>query len=211
MNVIFPFEEELCYLRDQYVVVSEIHFRIATPSKRRDLSVVQMVARCNNAGMSEQVSGGTSRRRFLGVCSTVGLGQTLLPGVLFGMAAQAQSSAGARGCGCACDAEDYAGDDRCGGGDCRNHGDGRAEDDDAGGADAAAEVVAAIRTMKIPNSVAPAFVFDPVPAGMVLDTVKEADADELGELPDVAGADDLRRGSRRIAGVCFGAGAGGAW
>ncbi len=40
--------------------------------------------------------------------------------------------------------------------------------------------VAVIRTMKIPNSVAPAFVFDPVPAGMVLDTVTEADADQHG-------------------------------
>ncbi len=33
--------------------------------------------------------------------------------------------------------------------------------------------VAVIRTMKIPNSVAPAFVFDPVPAGMKLDTVRK--------------------------------------
>ena len=30
--------------------------------------------------------------------------------------------------------------------------------------------VAVIRTMKIPNSVAPAFVFDPVPANMTLET-----------------------------------------
>ena len=51
-----------------------------------------MVARCNNAVMSEQLSGVTSRRRFLGVCSAVGLGQTLMPGVLFGMAAQAQTA-----------------------------------------------------------------------------------------------------------------------
>src|SRR5580698_2051814 len=45
--------------------------------------------------MSEQAcSVTTSRRRFLGVCSAVGLGQTLLPGVLFGMAAQAQTAGG---------------------------------------------------------------------------------------------------------------------
>ena len=33
--------------------------------------------------------------------------------------------------------------------------------------------VMTIREMKLPNSVAPAFVFNPVPAGMVLDTVKK--------------------------------------
>src|SRR5690242_20402440 len=36
-----------------------------------------------------------NRRRFLAVCSAVGVGQTLLPGVLLGMAAGAESSGGA--------------------------------------------------------------------------------------------------------------------
>jgi hypothetical protein len=40
--------------------------------------------------MSEQ--SGVDRRRFLGVCTAMGLGQTLLPGVLWGMAAQQQNS-----------------------------------------------------------------------------------------------------------------------
>ena len=45
---------------------------------------------CNNAGMSKQASG-LDRRGFLGVCSMVGLGQTLLPGALFTLATQAKA------------------------------------------------------------------------------------------------------------------------
>jgi hypothetical protein len=41
--------------------------------------------------MSEQSSSGLDRRGFLGVCSMVGLGQTLLPGVLFTLATQAKA------------------------------------------------------------------------------------------------------------------------
>ena len=44
--------------------------------------------------------------------------------------------------------------------------------------------VAVIRTMKIPNSVAPAFVFDPVPAGMKLDT--ERKPMRMSAAPDVS-------------------------
>lgn len=43
--------------------------------------------------------------------------------------------------------------------------------------------VLVIRSMKIPNSVTPAFVFDPVPAGMKLDT--ERKPARLGKAPDV--------------------------
>ncbi len=45
--------------------------------------------------------------------------------------------------------------------------------------------VAVIRTMKIPNSVAPAFVFDPVPAGMKLDV--ERKPMRVSKAPDVKG------------------------
>ena len=129
---------------------------------------------CNNAGMSEQLVR-VDRRRFLGVCSAVGLGQTLLPGVLWGMAAQA---------GTAPQKTDGAGVDH----------DHLApitpEMIDAAAAIAAVKLtdeqkkllledlrvqrdsVLVIRSMKIPNSVAPAFVFDPVPAGMKLDTAR---------------------------------------
>src|SRR5580692_9908642 len=41
--------------------------------------------------MSEQFSSGLDRRGFLGVCSMVGLGQTLLPGALFTLATQAKA------------------------------------------------------------------------------------------------------------------------
>ncbi len=140
---------------------------------------------CNNAGMSEQVSSGLDRRRFLGVCSAMGLGQTLLPGVLFGMAAQAQSPAAPDG-----DAAHEMGKIT-------------PEMIDAAAVIAGITVTAeqktmmleglakqrdsvmVIRSMKIPNSVAPAFVFDPVPAGMVLDTVKQPM--RMSAAPDVTG------------------------
>lgn len=122
--------------------------------------------------MNEQaISLATSRRRFLGVCSAMGLGQTLLPGVLFGMAAEAQSPVGGA------EAKDFAKI--------------TPEMIDAAAVIAGVSLtseqktmmlegltrqrdsVAVIRTMKIPNDVAPAFVFDPVPGGMVLDTVRK--------------------------------------
>ena len=121
--------------------------------------------------MSEQVFSTTaSRRRFLGVCSAVGLGQTLLPGVLFGMSAQAQSAGTPSGA----DVHEMAKI--------------TPEMIDAAAVIAGVSLtaeqrsmmlegltkqrdsVAVIRTMKIPNSVAPAFVFDPVPGGMALET-----------------------------------------
>jgi Asp-tRNA(Asn)/Glu-tRNA(Gln) amidotransferase A subunit family amidase len=135
--------------------------------------------------MSEQVSSGLDRRRFLGVCSAMGLGQTLLPGVLFGMAAQAQSPAAPSG-----DAAHEMGKIT-------------PEMIDAAAVIAGITVTAEqktmmleglakqrdsvmmIRSMKIPNSVAPAFVFDPVPAGMVLDTVKQPM--RMSAAPDVTG------------------------
>jgi Asp-tRNA(Asn)/Glu-tRNA(Gln) amidotransferase A subunit family amidase len=136
--------------------------------------------------MSEQLSGLTSRRRFLGVCSAVGVGQTLLPGVLFGMATEAQT-AGAAGSGVDAHAMPKI----------------TPEMIDAASAIAGVSLtadqkemmlegltkqrdsVAVIRTMKIPNSVAPAFVFDPVPAGMKLDT--ERKPMRMSAAPDVSG------------------------
>jgi Asp-tRNA(Asn)/Glu-tRNA(Gln) amidotransferase A subunit family amidase len=136
--------------------------------------------------MSE-ASGGLDRRRFLGVCSAVGLGQTLLPGVLWGMTAQAPATDKHAGEGAGVDHDHLAKI--------------TPEMIDAAAAIAAVKLTAeqkammldglkkqrdsvlVIRTMKIPNSVAPAFVFDPVPAGMKLDTVKRPM--RLGKAPDV--------------------------
>src|SRR6185437_869979 len=44
--------------------------------------------------------------------------------------------------------------------------------------------VMVIRTLHLPNSVAPAFVFDPVPPGMTLDTVRKPL--QISEAPDVS-------------------------
>jgi Asp-tRNA(Asn)/Glu-tRNA(Gln) amidotransferase A subunit family amidase len=151
--------------------------------------------------MNEQDSVATaSRRRFLGVCSAVGLGQTLLPGVLFGMAAQAQStvSPGA-------DAHELAKI--------------TPEMIDAAAVIAGISLTAeqktmmldglrkqrdsvmVIRTMTIPNSVAPAFVFDPVPAGIKLDAERKPmrmsagpDVSALGLSGGLEGAIDAKTG-----------------
>jgi Asp-tRNA(Asn)/Glu-tRNA(Gln) amidotransferase A subunit family amidase len=126
-----------------------------------------------------------SRRRFLGVCSALGLGQTLLPGVLWAMAAQAPAA---------------------------NGGDGKTgtpalpkitpEMIDAAAAIAGISLTAeqktmmldgltkqrdsvmTIRSMKIANSVAPAFVFDPVLPGMQLET--ERKPMRMSAAPDVS-------------------------
>src|SRR3982074_1087095 len=129
--------------------------------------------------MGEQVSSGLDRRGFLGVCSMMGLGQTLLPGALFTLATQAKAQSSPL----------------VGGGEVKASTDGMTkitpEMIDAAAAIAGISVTdeqkkmmlegleqggksnTAIRNLKMPNSVAPAFVFDPVPGDMVLDTVKK--------------------------------------
>src|SRR5580700_9185843 len=129
--------------------------------------------------MSEQFSSGLDRRGFLGVCSMVGLGQTLLPGALFTLATQAKAQSSPI----------------VGGGEVKASTDSMAkvtpEMIDAAAVIAGISVTdeqkkmmlegleqlrksyTAIQDLKMPNSVAPAFVFDPVPGDMVLDTVKK--------------------------------------
>ncbi len=128
--------------------------------------------------MSDQ-SSGLDRRGFLGVCSMVGLGQTLLPGALFTLATQATAQTSPI----------------AGGGQVNANTDTMPkitpEMIDSAAVIAGISVTGeqkkmmldsleqlrksytAIRDLKIPNSVAPAFVFDPVPGDMTLDTVKK--------------------------------------
>src|ERR1700735_985685 len=129
--------------------------------------------------MSEQSSSGLDRRGFLGVCSMVGLGQTLLPGVLFTLATQAKAQSSPL----------------VGGGQVNANTDampkitpemidgaaviaGISVTDEQKkmmleGLEQVRKSYTAIRDLKIPNSVAPAFVFDPVPGDMTLETVKK--------------------------------------
>ena len=135
------------------------------------------------------------RRRFLAACTAVGVGNTLLPGVLLGLAtaAEAQNTAVAKS----------------------GEGEGHAlpkitvEMIDAAAAIAGIsltaeqkkmmleglssqrDAVVAIRGLKLENSVAPAVVFDPVPGGMVLETERKtlkisAQADVSGLSASVA-------------------------
>ncbi|MGH9598168.1 MAG: amidase, partial [Edaphobacter sp.] len=126
----------------------------------------------------ERGSSRFDRRGFLGVCSMVGLGQTLLPGALFTLATQAEAQSSSI----------------VGSTDVKASTEGMPKITPEM-IDAAAVIVGisvtdeqkkmmlegleqlrksftAIRDLKMPNSVAPAFVFDPVPGDMTLDTVK---------------------------------------
>src|ERR1700761_352421 len=141
--------------------------------------------------MGEQSSSGLDRRGFFGVCSMVGLGQTLLPGALFTLASQArgQSSPIIGGDGVKADTEkmpkitpemiDSAAVIA-----------GISVTDEQKkmmleGLEQLRKSYTAIRDLKMPNSVAPAFVFDPVPGDMVLDTVRKPL--KMSADPDVKG------------------------
>jgi Asp-tRNA(Asn)/Glu-tRNA(Gln) amidotransferase A subunit family amidase len=135
--------------------------------------------KCNNAGMKKQGFSALDRRGFLGVCSMVGLGQTLLPGALFTLVAQAQAQRSPL----------------VGGGDVKADTnsmpkitpemiDGAAviagisvTDEQKKmmleGLEQLRKSYTAIRELKMSNSVAPAFIFDPVPGDLVLDTAKK--------------------------------------
>lgn len=142
--------------------------------------------------MSEQ-SGGFDRRRFLGVCSAAGLGQTLLPGVLWGMATQGGKTT-VQGAGMDAAHLDAITPEMIDGAAAIAGVRLTAEQKTMvlDGLKQQRDSVMVIRSMKIPNSVAPAFVFDPVPAGIKLDA--ERRPMRLGKAPDVsglsAGADD---------------------
>jgi Asp-tRNA(Asn)/Glu-tRNA(Gln) amidotransferase A subunit family amidase len=126
---------------------------------------------------------GLNRRRFLAVCSSVGLGQTLLPGVLLGMAAQGQGTDGAEVSGDAIqkitpqmlDAAAVIAGLRL---------TAAQKTMMLGGLARQRDSVEVIRSLKMPNSVAPAFVFDPLPTGMKLE--KERRAMKMSAPPDVS-------------------------
>jgi hypothetical protein len=127
--------------------------------------------------MNKQAFSGLDRRGFLGVCSMVGLGQTLLPGALFVLATQAKAQSSAPLGGVSADATALPSI--------------TPDMIDAAavivgisvtaeqkqlmmeGLDAQRKSYGAIRELKMANSVSPAFVFDPVPGDIVLDTEKK--------------------------------------
>ncbi|WP_222705540.1 amidase [Terriglobus albidus] len=125
-----------------------------------------------------------SRRRFLGVCAKAGVGATLFPGALYTLAAQAQQGAGpgadlatfakispemidqaAAMAGLTITEEQK-----------KQLLDGVVEQRDS---------IRQLRDLHLPNRVAPAFSFDPVPSGMKLETAKKPAV--LSTVPDVSG------------------------
>jgi len=113
---------------------------------------------------------GLDRRRFLTVCTAAGLANTLLPGALLALASQPSAAqtadAGKQAMKITPEMMDaaaaIAGITLTG----------AQKELMLTGLNSQRETVAAIRDLHLPNSVAPAFVFDPVPPGMVLDTVR---------------------------------------
>src|ERR1700750_1111284 len=129
--------------------------------------------------MSQQVSSGLDRRGFLGVCSMVGLGQTLLPGALFTLATQAKAQSspivGGGQVNASTDALPKITPEMI---DAAAVIAGISLTDEQKkvmleGLEQLRKSYTAIRDLKVPNGVAPAFVFAPVPGDMVLDTVKK--------------------------------------
>jgi Asp-tRNA(Asn)/Glu-tRNA(Gln) amidotransferase A subunit family amidase len=111
-----------------------------------------------------------TRRHFLSVCSALGLGHTLLPGALFALTAQAAQSqtdpahSPTRITAAMIDAAATIAGITIEDGQKAMMLDGLNNQRDD---------VFEIRKLPLPNSVAPAFIFDPVPGGMTLDTVKK--------------------------------------
>ena len=126
--------------------------------------------------MSEQLSAASSfavtRRRLLAACSAAGLGQTLVPGALLALASQdasGQRAGAVAGSGPEITPEMI---------DVVAKMTGITITDEQkkmmlAGLKSQHEAVVAVREMHLPNAVAPSFHFDPVPGGMVLDTVKK--------------------------------------
>jgi Asp-tRNA(Asn)/Glu-tRNA(Gln) amidotransferase A subunit family amidase len=124
----------------------------------------------------------TTRRRFLAVCSAAGLGQTLLPGALFTLAAtQAPTEAQAQGPKSPESHESVTSPDLSkitpAMIDAASVIAGISLTDDQkqmmfDGLTRQRDSLADIRGLHLPNSVAPAFVFDPVPAGATLETTR---------------------------------------
>ena len=119
----------------------------------------------------------STRRRFLAVCSAAGLGQTLLPGALFTLSAQAQTAPAK-----APESEESSKSSELPKItpemiDAAAAIAGITVSDDQKkmmleGLTNQRESLTAIRALHLPNSAAPAFVFDPVPGGTTLDTAR---------------------------------------
>jgi Asp-tRNA(Asn)/Glu-tRNA(Gln) amidotransferase A subunit family amidase len=158
-----------------------------------------------------------SRRRFLAVCSAAGLGQTLLPGALLALATPASSasalaqedSGGGHGAPIPLPTPDgtYAKITA-------------AMIDNAAiiagvtlseeqktmmldGLNSQRDSVLELRKLPLPNSVAPAVIFDPVPGGMVLDTTKRplkmSPAPDLSGLTSKLSAQDAEHAAETLA------------
>ncbi len=126
------------------------------------------------------------RRRFLAVCSAAGVGHTLLPGALLALATETATGQAYGGR----PAEAASGLPKITAAmiDAAAVIAGVTLPDDVkammlDGLTSQRESVVEIRKLNLPNSVAPALIFDPVPAGMVLDTVKKPA--KISPAPDV--------------------------
>ena len=114
-----------------------------------------------------------NRRRFLGVCSALGLGQTMFPGALLALSAQAgtqtQSAPNVTAELPKIDAAMIDAAAVIAG----IHLDDSVKAAMLDGLNSQRDDVLEIRKLALPNSVSPAFVFDPVPGGTTLDTARQ--------------------------------------
>ena len=135
---------------------------------------------------NHDLSAQPERRRFLAVCSALGLGQTLFPGALLALAAQ-PAQAQRRGAADAPGKITAAMIDAA----ATIAGIPIAEDQKAAmlsGLNSKLESIKTIRELNMPNSVPPSFIFDPVPGSMMLDTAKKPM--RISAAPKVSASDD---------------------
>jgi len=113
------------------------------------------------------------RRHFLALCSSLGLGGTLFPGALLGLAAQPAAAQGAEAPAASLQKITAAMIDAA----ASIAGVTISDDQKAAmvdGLNGQRDDALEIRKLAMPNSISPAMVFDPVPGSMVLDTTKRA-------------------------------------
>jgi Asp-tRNA(Asn)/Glu-tRNA(Gln) amidotransferase A subunit family amidase len=139
--------------------------------------------------MTSNSSLNATRRRFLSVATAAGLGGTMLPGVLLALSTESASAQTAAGTDAAAEESDKWPKVTVEMIELAAALSGLSFTEEQrkvmiSGLVSMRRGVARVRAMELPNAVAPALVFDPVPGGMVLDTVRKPV--KLGPTPSVA-------------------------
>jgi Asp-tRNA(Asn)/Glu-tRNA(Gln) amidotransferase A subunit family amidase len=125
------------------------------------------------SGVAQSVLGGLNRRRFLSVCSLAGFGGTLLPGALLGLTSASSQAQGAEVAATPAAPKITAAMIDAAAAIAGIHVEDAQKQMMLDGLNSQRDDLEAIRKLPLPNSVPPAFNFDPVPPGVVLETERK--------------------------------------